>query len=243
MHLEWFVELRVASSSLGVREVCDGGLKWNALDGLCMHGLLDRNIARRRVFFQIVVDRAFGDIPAVDVAACDWFELREQRSGSRHDCWVTQAHPGDAKRCSWWAARLRTLFILAIRLLTSFRGVPFGHALWADGIHKARSWLRSVMCAQKPRVRFETTSSAVALSRRPFRKWPMGLRFSRLAALTWPRLSFPRMGRLTGDASSNSRWSLPFQVGDIVLLYAFLRAASKNGTSFKTACAGSMFQR
>lgn len=27
MRLEWCVELRVASSSLGVREVCDGGLK------------------------------------------------------------------------------------------------------------------------------------------------------------------------------------------------------------------------
>lgn len=116
-------------------------------------------------------------------------------------------------------------------------------ALWMDGIHKARSWLRSVMCAHKPRVRFETTSSAVVLSRRPFRKWSMELRFSRLASLTWLRLFFPRMGRLAGDVSPNSRWSVPFQVEDIVLLYAFLRATSKNGTSFKTACARPMFQR
>ena len=65
--------------------------------------------------------------------------------------------------------------------------------------------LRSVMCTQKPRVRFEMTSSVVALSRRPFRKWSMELRFGRLASLTWPRLSFLRMGRLTGGVSSNSQ--------------------------------------
>lgn len=95
--------------------------------------------------------------------------------------------------------------LFTIRLLTSFRSVPFGHALWMDGIHKVRSWLRSVMCAQKPRVRFEMTSSTVAFSRRPFRKRSMELRFSRLTSLTWPRLFFPRMGRLTGDVSSNSQ--------------------------------------
>lgn len=65
--------------------------------------------------------------------------------------------------------------------------------------------LRSVMYAQKPKVRFEMTSSTVAFSRRPFRKRSMELQFGRLASLTWPRLFFPRMERLAGDVSSSSQ--------------------------------------
>ncbi len=99
------------------------------------------------------------------------------------------------------------------------------------------------MWAQKPSVRFETMSSAAAFSRRPFLRWSIEFLFSRLASLTCPRLFVLRIGRLTGEASSNSQWSDPLQVEDIALSYAFLRATSKNETSFRTACARPMFQR
>lgn len=86
-------------------------------------------------------------------------------------------------------------------------------------------------------------SSAVTFSRRPLRKWSMELRFNRFASLVCPRLFLLRIGRLTGDSSSNSQWPVPPQAEAIVLSYAFLRATSKNETSRKTACAKPIFQR
>lgn len=88
---------------------------------------------------------------------------------------------------------------------------------------QSRSWLRSVMWAQKPSVRFETMSSAVVFSRRPFLRWSIEFLFSRLASFICPRLFVLRIGRLTGEASSNRQWSDPLQVEDIALSYAFLR--------------------
>lgn len=120
---------------------------------------------------------------------------------------------------------------------------PLRLCLMDDRDPQSRSWLRSVMWAQKPSVRFETMSSAVAFSRRPFLRWSIEFPFSRLASLTCPRLFVLGIGRLTGEASSSSQWLDPLQAEDIALSYAFLRATSKNETSFKTACARPMFQR
>ena len=97
-----------------------------------------------------------------------------------------------------------------------------------------------LMDDRNPQIAF---MAAVAFSRRPFLRWSIEFLFSRLASLTCPRLFVLRIGRLTGEASSNSQWSDLLQVEDIALSYAFLRATSKNETSFKTACARRMFQR
>lgn len=130
-----------------------------------------------------------------------------------------------------------------MRVLISLREVPFGHTLCRLGIHRTRSCGRSVICAQKPRVRLETISSGVALSLSPAFRWSMMFLLILLASLTCPRLLVLRSCFLIGDDTSNSQCSSPSKFSSMARVYEFRRAISKKETSRNTACASPMFQR
>lgn len=66
---------------------------------------------------------------------------------------------------------------------------------------------------------------------------PVGVVY--LASLVLSENGMPCGGRVVKQPVIGSRSKQRI----IVLLYAFLRAIPKNETSFKTACASSMFQR
>lgn len=195
------------------------------------------------MLLQVVVDRAFIDAPFVNIAVRNWLKLGEQQSG------VSARSQSPA-----FASRMREEVFVASGAIADLVDSRYPSI---DVVSVCSLW-PCLMDDWDPQIAFMTAVRHVGpgaqrevrddvvcgrVSRRLFLRWSIEFLFSRLASLACPRLFVLRIGRLTGEASSNSLWSDPLQVEDIALSYAFLRATSKNETSFKTAYARPMFQR
>ena len=110
------------------------------------------------------------------------------------------------KSLSLCATRLRSLLIASSLRFSSARSVPAGHAACKYGIHKSRSRLRSVMCAQKPSMRPATTWSEFDGSCARLRASSTARRFTKLTSRSFPALLFRRMGRVTSQSKLKMRY-------------------------------------
>lgn len=143
----------------------------------------------------------------------------------------TLSSPPRLKSFSACAARFLIVLIM-FKLAYSFdRSNPFGQMVWRYGIQRARSWLVSDRCVQKPRVNRDTMRFGSVVPIGPLAIASIALLLCAFASNMELLFDFLRMGLRTGDSGSRSRCASPFHRLVMHLSWELRSATSKNKIS------------
>ena len=116
----------------------------------------------------------------------------------------TLSSPPRLKSFSACAARF-LIVLIVFKLAYSFdRSNPFGQMVWRYGIQRARSWLVSDRCVQKPRVNRDTMRFGSVVPLGPLAIASIALLLCALASNMELLFDFLGMGLRTGDSGQGA---------------------------------------
>lgn len=143
----------------------------------------------------------------------------------------TLSSPSRLKSFSACAARFLIVLIMFKLAYRCDRSNPFGQMVWRYGIQRARSWLVSDRCVQKPRVNRDTMRFGSVVPLGPLAIASIALLLCAFASNMELLFDFLRMGLRTGDSGSRGQCASPFHRLVMHLSWELRSATSKNEIS------------